>query len=244
MTQKPVTQRPITQRAVQRANTARRGSILYLAVSALCMLSSACGSHDHDSIPAELLSAIENGARDSSDYPAGPSGDQVGDIAPNVCVDGWLDPTAADYDATRMEPICFADFWDPEQQDHRLLLVNTAAIWCSACQVEYQGSATRPSLSAEASARQERGLRVLGTLFQDASLNPATRSDGVRWAQSFEVDFPFGVDADFEMGAFADPSVQPFNLLIDTSTMEIIFTLQGDFPGQLWPLIDEQLASL
>lgn len=231
----------MTPGATPLVNARRRRRWLCIALSTL---GAACGSHDHDDIPDELLSAIENGERDASDYPAGPTGDQVGDVAPNVCVDGWRNPAAAEYDSTRMEPICFADFWDSEQQDHRLLLVNTAAIWCSACQVEYQGSGARPSLSAEASARYERGLRVLGTLFQDASLNPATHGDGVRWAESFEVDFPFGVDADFEMGAFADPSVQPFNLLIDTSTMEIVFALQGDFPGQLWKVIDEQLASL
>ena len=45
-----------------------------------------------------------------------------------------------------MKTICFADFYEPDTNEPRLLLVNTAALWCSACQVEYGGSGARASL--------------------------------------------------------------------------------------------------
>jgi hypothetical protein len=204
----------------------------------------ACGSHADDEIPEELLDAIRDGnLGNDEDYPEGPTGSESGDLAPNVCVEGWRNPKAEEFEQAEMEQLCFSDFWDPERTSHRLLLVNTAAIWCSACQVEYQGTGSRPSLSEEVEARREAGLRVMGTLFQDASLNPAQPEHGVEWARAFDVDFPFGIDPEFRMGAFANADVQPFNLVIDTETMQILFEIQGDNPDELWPAIDERLAA-
>jgi hypothetical protein len=203
----------------------------------------ACGTHADDEIPDELLDAIAAGSSKRADYPEGPYGGALGDVAPDVCVEGWLDPAAANFDGAAMQTLCFSDFWDPEAASHRLLLVNTAAIWCSACQVEYQGAGSRDSLSAEVASRRDRGLRILGTLFQDASRRPARPEDGVAWARAFEVDFAFGIDADFEMGAFADADVQPFNLVVDTRDMRVVHRVQGDNPDQLWPVVDERLEA-
>lgn len=216
----------------------RRASLTVLS-SALAL---GCGAHADDEIPRDLLEAIEARNANQDDYPAGPKGSDRGDVAPNVCVEGWRNPLGEGFDEDEMETICFADFWDPQAAEHRLLLVNTAAIWCVACQVEYGGTGSRPTLAEEVRERTEAGLRILGTLFQDSARDPATNADGALWAQTFDVDFPFGIDRDFEMGAFADPVVQPFNLVIDTRTMEIVLQIQGDNPGQLWPAIDEQLG--
>ncbi len=208
-------------------------------VVAVC---SACGSRSSDDIPPGLLEAIAKGAVDGTgEYPEGPYGGELGDVAPNVCVEGWRDPSAEAYDADAMETVCFADFWHPEATSASLLLVNTSAIWCLACQAEYGGSGSRPSLSAEASARADRGLELLGVLFQDSQFEPADSSDGVTWAKSFSVDFPFGVDAPFAMGAFADPQLQPFNMVLDTTDMRIVLRVEGDEPDTLWPAIDSLL---
>lgn len=211
------------------------------ALGPLLLLPLSCGSHADDEIPPELLEAIRQRGEVAESYPEGPKGGEVGDLAPNVCVEGWLDPKAARFEASEMETLCLSDFWDPEQRSHRLLLVNTAAIWCSACQVEYQGSSSRPPLASEVEARRAKGLRILGTLFQDASLNPAKPSHGVEWTRAFDVDFPFGIDPDFVMGAFAKADVQPFNMVIDTETMRIVLAIQGDNPDELWPSIDDLL---
>lgn len=219
----------------------RLGALLLFWQGAMASLSVlGCGTHRDDEIPQDLLDAIASAADDDA-YPAGAKGSEIGDIAPNVCVTGWLNPRATAYEQSVAEEICFADFWDPGAESHRLLLVNTAANWCSACQVEYGGLDTRPSLSEEVNQRPE--LRILGTLFQDVARNPSTLDDAALWAKAFEVDFPFGIDPDFEMGAFADPLIQPFNLLLDTRTMEVVLKIQGDNPGQLWPAIDSLLES-
>ena len=115
-------------------------------------------------------------------------------------------------------------------------------MWCVACQNEYRGSPDRPSLSEEFDARERKGLRVLGSLFQDASLEPATMSQARTWAENFDVNFSFALDDQFRMGLFANASVQPFNMLIDTSDMVIVKQIEGDAPAILWPAIDAFLA--
>jgi hypothetical protein len=200
-----------------------------------------CGSRGNDDIPKALLEAIAEGNQGTSEYPSGPYGSEVGDVAGDVCVDGWRNPSASDFDPAALERVCFSDFWDPTGDERKLLLVNTSAVWCQACRSEYGGTSTRPSLVEEAAARQERGLRVMGVLFQKLSRMPADETDASLWAETFEVDFPFGVDAPFAMGAFADPELQPFNMLLDTQTMTIALKIGGDEPKILWPAIDDLL---
>jgi hypothetical protein len=211
-------------------------------VCGLLALPLGCGAHADDQIPSDLLDAIGSQSSDGA-YPSGPKGSAVGDVAANVCVTGWSDPSAASFDVARMKTLCFADFYEPDADGPRLLLVNTAALWCSACQVEYGGSGARASLDEEVATRQDRGLSVLGTLFQDAAQRPAEPSHGADWARAFDVGFPFGIDPDFAMGAFADADVQPFNMVIDAHTMRIVLRVDGDNPDQLWPAIDERLGA-
>ncbi len=208
---------------------------------ALVLCASGCGAKDNDEIPEELLTAIAAGQGSGDDYPAGPYGSEIGDVAVNVCIRAWTNPKATNYDAAQLESLCFSDFYDPQGAEHALLLVNTSAIWCTACRSEYGGSASRPALSEEVAERYERGLRVLGVLFQGAQRDPATEAEAQLWAESFEVDFAFGLDAPFAMGAFADPQKQPFNMLLDTSTMEIVLVVEEDDPLTLWPAIDSLL---
>lgn len=201
----------------------------------------ACGSQSHDEIPQELLDAIAKAGGQGDAYPAPPYGGEVGDVARNVCFDAWSDPRAAEFDPAALRRVCLADFYRSDAAEHRLLLINTAAIWCQACQTEYAGSGSRRSLNEEVRARWPDGLRALGGLFQDAAGRPASRQDAARWAQTFDVSFPFGVDPDFVLGAFANPELQPMNMLVDTTNMRILLKLQTDDPETLWQTVDEFL---
>jgi hypothetical protein len=206
----------------------------------LALLASACGSQNNGDIPPELLSAIERGRAPEADYPNGPTGGEVGDVADNRCIPAWQDPAAVDFDPNALKPICLGDFWDPDQADHKLLLVNTSAIWCQVCQVEYQGSGSRQALGKEVKSRHKAGLRVLGSLFQNGQYDPASVQDGVNWAKAFQVDFPFGIDSKFEFGAFATADVQPLNMVVDTRSMKILLKAQDGEAA--WAVIDALLA--
>ena len=158
------------------------------------------------------------------------------------CFDGWQDPSAAQFDPDALSEICLSDFYDPTGSTSRVLLISTSAGWCAACGTEYQGTASRPSLSVRWQQRRDQGFSVLGTLFQDNNENPATPEDAAIWSDLYNVDFPFALDPTFQLGLYADESVQPFNMLIDTTTMTIITQLEGDNPEVLWNAVDQALT--
>lgn len=212
-----------------------------LACVMLFVWSASCGTRSDDEIPPALLAAIRAGQGSAADYPDGPYGGDVGDVARDVCIQAWHNPREQSYDPNALERVCLSDYYDPSATEHSLLLVNTSAIWCQACRSEYGGSGSRPSLGEEARERRSAGLRVLGALFQGSEREPATVDEAVLWARTFRVDFGFGLDATFAMGAFADPVLQPFNMVIDTRTMRIVQQVSGDEPEVLWPAIDSLL---
>jgi hypothetical protein len=227
------------------------GSVAWIAALAIAL--TACGSNAPE-IPPELIEAIKaSGTGNGSDYPAGPFGTSEGDVVTNLCFDGWRNPKAAGYDSSAFEQICFSDFYAPEgttldpegsgeERNVELILVNTGAVWCSACQVEWGGLGSHPPLSVIQEERQEDGLQILGLIFQDAARKPATEVHAEAWSEKFEVDVPFALDPDFLMGLYAKPDTQPFNMVVDARTMQILLQVEGDNPTVLLAFIDEELA--
>lgn len=212
----------------------RRLVLNYFGLAWAFVLTVGCGSNASD-VPPELLDAIRDSEREAT-------GTQVGDRVPNFCFEGWPDPARAGFDPGRLEPLCLHDFEDPSGQSAELLLVNAAALWCTACRVEYGGSGDRRSLAEQLEARQAAGFRILGTLFQDNGGEPATAEDAVTWATTYDVAFPFAIDPKFQLGVFTTPSQAPFNLLLDARNMEILLTLEGDQPAVLFSMVDDLLA--
>jgi hypothetical protein len=115
-------------------------------------------------------------------------------------------------------------------------------VWCATCQFEYGGSAAQPSLGSALAQRQARGFRVLGTLFQGKTSEPATAQDAATWAKKFALTFPFALDDTHQIGAFTTPNMAPFNLLVDTKTMKIVLALEGNEPSVLFAKVDAFLA--
>lgn len=222
--------------------------------AAAALVTIGCGSNAPE-IPPELLEAIKaSGSTSGAEYPAGPYGTEEGAVATNLCFSGWRNPKASAYDPAAFEDICFSDFYAPsgttldpegsgEQRSVELLLVNTGAVWCSACQVEWGGGGSQPPLSELQALREEAGLQVLGTLFEDAQRDPATEVHAVNWTKNFAVDVPYVLDPNFQMGLFANADTQPFNMVIDARTMQILLQVEGDQPTVLLTFIDEELAA-
>ena len=218
----------------------RHTAVVFITVAVNLTLG--CGSSRGSDIPPELLAAIAAGQNQGGgDYPSGPYGPLEGDVAANLCFQGWPDPEADDYDGDQMQQVCFADFYDPSGEEIRLLYVATSALWCVACVNEYGGGPDRPSLREHFEARRDDGFRVLGALFQDTARNPASVADAEIWASRFEVNFAFVRDNEFRMGEFANANNQPFGMLVDTATMRIVAQFEGDVPASLWPAVDDFL---
>lgn len=209
----------------------------------------ACGGNYAD-VPDDLVDAIKNPklpARPDSGaalgYPAPPYGTRVGDTVQNLCFVGWRDPKAAGFDTNATGPICIDEYYDPTGTRNKLLLIESCAVWCVACRVEYNGSSDRPSLSDHLASRESKGFRVMGTIFQDSAAKPATTADAASWAQTFDLSFPFAVDEDhLQLGLFSPSTIAPFNMLVDTRSMKIVLELPGDEPATLFQAVDDFLA--
>jgi hypothetical protein len=200
----------------------------------LALSSSACGSNNA-ALPPDLLDAIRSGGGGEA-YPEGPYGTAVGETLPDLCFSGWPDPAAAGHDPERAEPVCLRDFHgDPEA---RVLLVNSSALWCVACRAEYGGSGDRPGLADRLREREARGFRLLGTLFEANEPEPATIAEASAWARTYAIDFPFAVDDDYSLGT---SDIAPTNRVVDTRTMKVLLSQNGDEPAVLFSFIDEHL---
>ncbi|MEP7051926.1 MAG: redoxin domain-containing protein [Pseudomonadota bacterium] len=192
----------------------------------------ACGSNT-PTIPAELLG---QSSCDSADYAEGPYGTEEGDTVANLCFKGFREPSKSSHDQSALQDIAFSDYYDPTgSKGLELILIDTSAVWCSACRTEHEG------LAAKNQQYAARGLRIVGTLFQDAKRDPASLKDLAAWVETFKSNFPMLLDPDYQLGAYAPADTAPLNLVVNARTMKIEKKLLGDQESILWPYIDDSL---
>lgn len=205
-----------------------------LALGCTAALALGCGTNKPE-LPADIeapASCVALG------YPEGPYGTEAGAVVRNVCLRGWLAPERVSHDESSLEPVRLSDFYDPDgQRGIELLLVNTAAVWCSACRIEHD------DLPRRAPSYLPRGLRIVGSLFQDQKQNPASVEDLKRWVETFKTNFPMSLDPNYAFGLYASAETAPLNLLIDARTMKILKKYIGDQSAVMWPYIDAELAA-
>lgn len=122
--------------------------------------------------------------------------------------------------------------------DKRLLLLVTAAGWCTACREE------QPALEALYQSYKNDGLEVVVAVFEDNNFAPAETDFATSWKDSYALTFPVVADTDFKLGAYYDPSLTPMAMLVDISKMEILNIQIGAQPATLETLVQSQLAAL
>jgi hypothetical protein len=203
------------------------------AALALFLLALGCGSNRPE-IPPELLEGSSDCG--SGAYPNGPFGVDQGTTAENACFRGWRRPNVTEHVSRTLEDISLGSFYDRTGDEHELIIVNTAALWCSVCQVEHRDLPRRYDEFAP------RGLVILGALFQDERAEPADLSDLTAWVETFEVPFPMALDPAYQLGVYASAETAPLNLVIDARTMRILQKYVGDQSSLLWPYVEEELG--
>jgi hypothetical protein len=164
----------------------------------------------------------DDGIGDRSSYPGGPYGKTEGAVIADL---SFVEPDGA--------PISLADLHaDP---DVRVLLLVTAAGWCTAC-IEEQ------SALQELFARYgPRGLRVLVTLFEDRDFEPADAALAAAWKEEHALTIDVVADAPFQLGAFYDSSLTPMNMVVDVDDMEILRITTGWDPDVIEGIIAARL---
>jgi len=196
----------------------------------------ACGTNRPE-IPKELLENPGSSTGcDRPDYPSGPYGDDAGQLAVDRCFRGWRAPATTPHTEAALEDVSLGSFYDPMGEKYEILLVNTAAVWCSVCKTEHQ---TLPDHYAELAPR---GLAIVSALFQNNTGAPAALSDLVTWVEAFDVPFPMVLDPDYQLGDYASAETAPLNLVVDARTMRILDKFIGNQGEDLWRTIEAELA--
>jgi hypothetical protein len=208
-----------------------RGALVLLALPLV-----ACGTNRPE-IPPELLeNPAAPGNCTTAGYPAGPYGDDAGALASDRCFQGWRAPQKTPHTTAALESVSLGSFYDPEGKTHELVLLNTAAVWCSVCKTEHQ---TLPEHYAEYAPR---GLAIVSALFQNNAGQPAQLSDLKTWVEAYDVPFPMVLDPDYQLQDYASAETAPLNLLIDARSMRIIAKFLGNQSLDLWQLVDDELT--
>jgi hypothetical protein len=189
--------------------------------------------------PGAPLGASDGNFRPLPRYPAGPYGAGEGAIIENHSFLGWRDPVRAGFDPSRLEEVRLSDFYDPDGRETELIVVNASAVWCPVCRSEMRIIDTRDLAAAYRSSK----VVLLGTLFEDAKLNPAKPEDLALWGNglNFLVDFPLVLDPGLKLGPYFSDAATPLNLVIDARTMEILVAYMG-YGETLWGFVDDELV--
>ncbi len=176
-------------------------------------------------------------------YPPGPYGRGLGATIENLSFLGWRDPVRSGYDPSALETVSLAEFYDPTGTRTKLIVLNASAVWCSVCRAEMQDIRARDTYRLY----RERGVELVGTLFEDLKGGPAQPSDLELWGSStaHTIAFPLLLDPGFKSSVYFTSDATPLNMIIDATTMKIVFTMMGydnSIGSGLWALVDRALA--
>ena len=166
-------------------------------------------------------------------YPSGPYGRDVGSTVRNFKFAGFLNPLEADYTASEdtIFTIRFSDYYNPDGDPGRpvALLVNASALWCPVCRQEAAASkkAYNDENGVEFRGWRERGVEFITAIFEDEETNPAQFVHIESWSKQYSLEYPVVLDPRLTLGVFFDQSASPFNMIIDTRTMKIVYAAEG-----------------
>lgn len=206
----------------------------------------ACSDDDNNGGPVYLEAGVQDQGLTCGPetYPCGPYGTQKDNIAANLTFLGFWDPGAlckphADQviDLDNVVAISFQDWYLANEacvdEKKKLLWVNVAAGWCVPCMAEVtaiQNTMAAGDFPAE--------VGFLNIVFETDDRVPITEAFTKAWSTALtsnkpvKLEFPIVMDPEFKMGAYFNANATPFNMLVDTSTMKIIYRDVGaDFPA-------------
>lgn len=176
-------------------------------------------------------------------YPPGPYGRGIGAVIENLSFLGWRDPVSSGYDPAALEQVSLSAFYDPTGTRTKLIVLNASAVWCTVCRAEMQDIRARDTHAVY----KQKGVELVGTLFEDARGGPAQPSDLELWGSStaHEIKFPLLLDPGFKASVYFTSDATPLNMIIDATTMRIVYKMMG-YDGSagsgLWSIVDRVLA--
>lgn len=152
-------------------------------------------------------------------YPTKGIGTTEGAIIRNFKFVGYPD---ADVEGG-LQPISLAQFYDPTGKDVKMIHIQAAGVWCSACKGE---TTALVPLASELKARKVVWIVSLAEGAKPGS--PSKKSDLGDWISTFSSPFTHVLDpANQNLGPFYDRTALPWNANIDATTMKILTSGTG-----------------
>lgn len=187
----------------------------------------------------------ENGGEQPAPYPEGPYGTEVGAVMANLAFDAWRDPAADGFDPARLARFALSELYDPTgSAGSKLVVINACAVWCPLCGAAYGRESTYPDqIPVKYAQYHPRGVRLLGTLSQDANFMPIGNTALAEWASMFGVSFPFAADPGDQLGSFANIEAAPNYVVLSARDMRVLGVFEAGDPA-LWPFVDQKLAQV
>jgi len=216
------------------------------ALAALLALGlTACESFGGE--PVSPLPGSGNQKETDADYPTDNVGTSVGNVIPNFCFPGFVDPV----DAMAETEICLSNFYNPTGDGTfgaddpfddgaplpQVVVIDVSGKWCSPC--KYEAQHVLPGVWSNLGPK---GL-LLMTVLADGSKPtvPATLADLAQWSAAFQPRYPNVIDPKYQMGALFDSSQFPAFFIVDAKTMEIVQFVGGKPPETFWKKVEELL---
>lgn len=161
-----------------------------------------------------------------------------GDRIPNFTFQGYVDANRAG----GLTPISLADYYDPQRLHHKLLHLEVAALWCTIC-----------SSYADATVIAKEPLGQEGVVYLEVMIGGANSAVGPslddvsNWIDEHHSNFSTAIDEHGRRlsSIGVPPPTMPWDLMIDTRTMEILESSGGapldivSFDRSYLTLVDE-----
>jgi hypothetical protein len=148
------------------------------------------------------------------------SGKRPGDRIPNFTFQAYVDGDRA----AGLKTISLADYFDPQQSRHKILHIEVSAVWCTIC-----------SSVTEATVKVKEPLGKEGIVYLEVMT--AGKSGGVGpslgevddWVGGHQSNITTAIDVRSRRlaGIGIDPGVRPWDIVVDTRTMEILDSSGG-----------------
>ncbi len=104
---------------------------------------------------------------------------------------------------------------------NRLVLITTAAEWCTACIKE------QSSLQELHEKHHNNGLFVMVSIFEDGIFQKAGAALAEKWKRQFGLSFKVVADPEFKLGGYYNRELTPMVMLVDACSMEILSLTTG-----------------
>lgn len=184
-------------------------------------------------------------------YPPGPFGIGKGSVIANYQFIGYANALK---NSQALQNLELADFYNPTgdavhedgsvlevgSPKPKALLLAVSAVWCGPC--NYEADEVLPG---EYLKYKPQGGEFFVQLADGAVPgNPATTKSLFNWTSKYDVDYPMAVDPSYKLGALFEAEAYPANIIIKTSTMEIVEVIAGaPEPGSsFWTTYEKVLS--